>query len=160
MCFLWVSRPLKVCLCPYLPAHPLDISTCLYIVQHPAEVCVCLLTHHNHYSVRRVKVLSAFSRRVASSVRFLSWRRVFLPGNAKSLLEGDLQKKGNLRDMFISMVRSISAGPVVIVLVVLDILSWPPCVRTHTLCFCILELLQIIWRTSRQILPRQPTMSF
>ncbi|XP_051536195.1 uncharacterized protein dtwd2 isoform X2 [Myxocyprinus asiaticus] len=30
-------RPVKVCLCPYLPAHPLDVSTCLYIVQHPAE---------------------------------------------------------------------------------------------------------------------------
>lgn len=30
-------RPIKVCLCPYLPAHPLDVSTCLYIVQHPAE---------------------------------------------------------------------------------------------------------------------------
>ncbi|XP_026110452.1 DTW domain-containing protein 2 [Carassius auratus] len=30
-------RPLKVCLCPYLPACPLDVSTCLYIVQHPAE---------------------------------------------------------------------------------------------------------------------------
>ncbi|XP_051981200.1 tRNA-uridine aminocarboxypropyltransferase 2-like [Xyrauchen texanus] len=32
-----VSRPVKVCLCPYLPAHPLDVSTSLYIVQHPAE---------------------------------------------------------------------------------------------------------------------------
>uniref|UniRef100_A0A671PN84 tRNA-uridine aminocarboxypropyltransferase n=1 Tax=Sinocyclocheilus anshuiensis TaxID=1608454 RepID=A0A671PN84_9TELE len=31
-------RPLKVCLCPYLPPCPLDVSTCLYIVQHPAEV--------------------------------------------------------------------------------------------------------------------------
>ncbi|XP_069820671.1 tRNA-uridine aminocarboxypropyltransferase 2 isoform X2 [Dendropsophus ebraccatus] len=31
------SRPEKVCLCPFLPAHPLDVSTCLYIVQHPAE---------------------------------------------------------------------------------------------------------------------------
>lgn len=30
-------RPLKVCLCPYLPPRPLDVSTCLYIVQHPAE---------------------------------------------------------------------------------------------------------------------------
>ncbi|XP_073680532.1 tRNA-uridine aminocarboxypropyltransferase 2 isoform X1 [Garra rufa] len=30
-------RPVKVCLCPYLPPHPLDVSTCLYIVQHPAE---------------------------------------------------------------------------------------------------------------------------
>ncbi|KAI7789853.1 putative DTW domain-containing protein 2-like [Triplophysa rosa] len=30
-------RPVKVCLCPYLPARPLDISTYLYIVQHPAE---------------------------------------------------------------------------------------------------------------------------
>ncbi|XP_056587405.1 tRNA-uridine aminocarboxypropyltransferase 2 [Triplophysa dalaica] len=30
-------RPVKVCLCPYLPTHPLDVSTCLYIVQHPAE---------------------------------------------------------------------------------------------------------------------------
>ncbi|KAG8546334.1 hypothetical protein GDO81_019210 [Engystomops pustulosus] len=32
------SRPEKVCLCPFLPAHPLNVSTCLYIVQHPAEV--------------------------------------------------------------------------------------------------------------------------
>uniref|UniRef100_A0A8D0XNR0 tRNA-uridine aminocarboxypropyltransferase n=2 Tax=Sus scrofa TaxID=9823 RepID=A0A8D0XNR0_PIG len=32
------SRPQKVCLCPYLPAHPLHISTHLYIIQHPAEV--------------------------------------------------------------------------------------------------------------------------
>uniref|UniRef100_A0A8C3YCG0 tRNA-uridine aminocarboxypropyltransferase n=1 Tax=Catagonus wagneri TaxID=51154 RepID=A0A8C3YCG0_9CETA len=31
------SRPQKVCLCPYLPAHPLHISTHLYIIQHPAE---------------------------------------------------------------------------------------------------------------------------
>ncbi|XP_071975525.1 tRNA-uridine aminocarboxypropyltransferase 2 isoform X2 [Engystomops pustulosus] len=31
------SRPEKVCLCPFLPAHPLNVSTCLYIVQHPAE---------------------------------------------------------------------------------------------------------------------------
>ncbi|KAM8961261.1 tRNA-uridine aminocarboxypropyltransferase 2 [Pelodytes ibericus] len=31
------SRPQKVCLCPFLPAHPLLVSTCLYIVQHPAE---------------------------------------------------------------------------------------------------------------------------
>ncbi|XP_044138346.1 tRNA-uridine aminocarboxypropyltransferase 2 [Bufo gargarizans] len=31
------SRPEKVCLCPFLPAHPLSVSTCLYIVQHPAE---------------------------------------------------------------------------------------------------------------------------
>ncbi|XP_053330101.1 tRNA-uridine aminocarboxypropyltransferase 2 [Spea bombifrons] len=31
------SRPQKVCLCPFLPAHPLHVSTCLYIVQHPAE---------------------------------------------------------------------------------------------------------------------------
>ncbi|XP_003788944.1 DTW domain-containing protein 2 [Otolemur garnettii] len=31
------SRPQKVCLCPYLPAHPLNISTHLYIIQHPAE---------------------------------------------------------------------------------------------------------------------------
>ncbi|KAM4710314.1 tRNA-uridine aminocarboxypropyltransferase 2 [Discoglossus pictus] len=31
------SRPQKVCLCPFLPAHPLNVSTCLYIVQHPAE---------------------------------------------------------------------------------------------------------------------------
>ncbi|XDV38033.1 hypothetical protein PO909_007522 [Leuciscus waleckii] len=30
-------RPVKVCLCPYLPALPLDVSTSLYIVQHPAE---------------------------------------------------------------------------------------------------------------------------
>ncbi|XP_060790937.1 tRNA-uridine aminocarboxypropyltransferase 2 [Neoarius graeffei] len=30
-------RPVKVCLCPFLPAEPLDVSTCLYIVQHPAE---------------------------------------------------------------------------------------------------------------------------
>lgn len=30
-------RPLKVCLCPFLPLHPLEVSTCLYIVQHPAE---------------------------------------------------------------------------------------------------------------------------
>ncbi|XP_021324611.1 tRNA-uridine aminocarboxypropyltransferase 2 [Danio rerio] len=30
-------RPLKVCLCPFLPSRPLDVSTCLYIVQHPAE---------------------------------------------------------------------------------------------------------------------------
>ncbi|KAK9954838.1 hypothetical protein ABG768_014758 [Culter alburnus] len=30
-------RPVKVCLCPYLPPRPLDVSTCLYIVQHPAE---------------------------------------------------------------------------------------------------------------------------
>uniref|UniRef100_A0A2I3M2L3 tRNA-uridine aminocarboxypropyltransferase n=3 Tax=Cercopithecinae TaxID=9528 RepID=A0A2I3M2L3_PAPAN len=32
------SRPQKVCLCPFLPAHPLHISTHLYIIQHPAEV--------------------------------------------------------------------------------------------------------------------------
>uniref|UniRef100_A0A2K6TT70 tRNA-uridine aminocarboxypropyltransferase n=1 Tax=Saimiri boliviensis boliviensis TaxID=39432 RepID=A0A2K6TT70_SAIBB len=32
------SRPQKVCLCPFLPAHPLPISTHLYIIQHPAEV--------------------------------------------------------------------------------------------------------------------------
>uniref|UniRef100_A0AC11D0W0 DTW domain containing 2 n=1 Tax=Ovis aries TaxID=9940 RepID=A0AC11D0W0_SHEEP len=32
------SRPQKVCLCPFLPAHPLHISTYLYIIQHPAEV--------------------------------------------------------------------------------------------------------------------------
>ncbi|XP_073410268.1 tRNA-uridine aminocarboxypropyltransferase 2 isoform X2 [Dendrobates tinctorius] len=31
------SRPEKVCLCPFLPAHPLSVSTRLYIVQHPAE---------------------------------------------------------------------------------------------------------------------------
>uniref|UniRef100_A0A2K6K299 tRNA-uridine aminocarboxypropyltransferase n=1 Tax=Rhinopithecus bieti TaxID=61621 RepID=A0A2K6K299_RHIBE len=31
------SRPQKVCLCPFLPAHPLHISTHLYIIQHPAE---------------------------------------------------------------------------------------------------------------------------
>nr|XP_021520578.1 DTW domain-containing protein 2 [Aotus nancymaae] len=31
------SRPQKVCLCPFLPAHPLPISTHLYIIQHPAE---------------------------------------------------------------------------------------------------------------------------
>ncbi|XP_063820247.1 tRNA-uridine aminocarboxypropyltransferase 2 [Pseudophryne corroboree] len=31
------SRPEKVCLCPFLPAHPIHVSTCLYIVQHPAE---------------------------------------------------------------------------------------------------------------------------
>ncbi|XP_063066849.1 tRNA-uridine aminocarboxypropyltransferase 2 isoform X1 [Engraulis encrasicolus] len=30
-------RPVKVCLCPFLPAHPLEVSTGLYIVQHPAE---------------------------------------------------------------------------------------------------------------------------
>ncbi|XP_007947355.1 tRNA-uridine aminocarboxypropyltransferase 2 [Orycteropus afer afer] len=30
-------RPLKVCLCPFLPVHPLHISTHLYIIQHPAE---------------------------------------------------------------------------------------------------------------------------
>ncbi|XP_077096627.1 tRNA-uridine aminocarboxypropyltransferase 2 [Siphateles boraxobius] len=30
-------RPVKVCLCPYLPALPLAVSTSLYIVQHPAE---------------------------------------------------------------------------------------------------------------------------
>ncbi|XP_054107999.2 tRNA-uridine aminocarboxypropyltransferase 2 isoform X2 [Callithrix jacchus] len=32
-----LSRPQKVCLCPFLPAHPLPISTHLYIIQHPAE---------------------------------------------------------------------------------------------------------------------------
>ncbi|XP_001378412.1 tRNA-uridine aminocarboxypropyltransferase 2 [Monodelphis domestica] len=31
------SRPQKVCLCPFLPAHRLNISTNLYIIQHPAE---------------------------------------------------------------------------------------------------------------------------
>ncbi|KAM9731307.1 tRNA-uridine aminocarboxypropyltransferase 2 [Dama dama] len=31
------SRPQKVCLCPFLPAHPVHISTYLYIIQHPAE---------------------------------------------------------------------------------------------------------------------------
>ncbi|XP_055980607.1 tRNA-uridine aminocarboxypropyltransferase 2 [Sorex fumeus] len=31
------SRPIKVCLCPFLPVHPLHISTHLYIIQHPAE---------------------------------------------------------------------------------------------------------------------------
>ncbi|XP_030625102.1 DTW domain-containing protein 2 isoform X1 [Chanos chanos] len=30
-------RPVKVCLCPFLPARPLQVSTSLYIVQHPAE---------------------------------------------------------------------------------------------------------------------------
>lgn len=39
-CFSAPSRPVKVCLCPFLPAEPLDVSTCLYIVQHPAEVRV------------------------------------------------------------------------------------------------------------------------
>ncbi|XP_012514967.1 PREDICTED: DTW domain-containing protein 2 [Propithecus coquereli] len=31
------SRPQKVCLCPFLPAHPLHVSTHLYVIQHPAE---------------------------------------------------------------------------------------------------------------------------
>ncbi|CAL9682297.1 unnamed protein product [Knipowitschia caucasica] len=30
-------RPVKVCLCPFLPQQPLDVSTSLYIVQHPNE---------------------------------------------------------------------------------------------------------------------------
>ncbi|XP_077200482.1 tRNA-uridine aminocarboxypropyltransferase 2 isoform X3 [Paroedura picta] len=32
-----ISRPQKVCLCPFLPVNPLKVSTCLYIIQHPAE---------------------------------------------------------------------------------------------------------------------------
>lgn len=52
---------------------------------------------------------SALSRRVASSVRFRSWRRVLLPENAKSSLEGDLQKRGNLHDTLIHIQRNISA---------------------------------------------------
>ncbi|XP_010632205.1 DTW domain-containing protein 2 [Fukomys damarensis] len=35
--FSKISRPQKVCLCPFLPVHPLHISTHLYIIQHPAE---------------------------------------------------------------------------------------------------------------------------
>ncbi|XP_048189964.1 tRNA-uridine aminocarboxypropyltransferase 2 isoform X3 [Perognathus longimembris pacificus] len=38
------GRPLKVCLCPFLPAHPLSISTHLYIIQHPAEESKVLRT--------------------------------------------------------------------------------------------------------------------
>ncbi|XP_004696628.1 tRNA-uridine aminocarboxypropyltransferase 2 [Echinops telfairi] len=38
------SRPLKVCLCPFLPVHPLHISTNLYIIQHPAEESKVLRT--------------------------------------------------------------------------------------------------------------------
>ncbi|KAF5913514.1 hypothetical protein HPG69_017132 [Diceros bicornis minor] len=34
---IFLSRPQKVCLCPFLPVHPLHISTHLYIIQHPAE---------------------------------------------------------------------------------------------------------------------------
>ncbi|XP_028318870.1 DTW domain-containing protein 2 [Gouania willdenowi] len=30
-------RPVKVCLCPFLPPRALDVNTCLYVVQHPAE---------------------------------------------------------------------------------------------------------------------------
>uniref|UniRef100_A0A8C4QFL1 tRNA-uridine aminocarboxypropyltransferase n=1 Tax=Eptatretus burgeri TaxID=7764 RepID=A0A8C4QFL1_EPTBU len=32
-----VRRPLKVCLCPFLPAKPLTVSSHIYILQHPAE---------------------------------------------------------------------------------------------------------------------------
>ncbi|XP_023556347.1 DTW domain-containing protein 2 isoform X3 [Octodon degus] len=34
---IYLIRPQKVCLCPFLPVHPLHISTHLYIIQHPAE---------------------------------------------------------------------------------------------------------------------------
>uniref|UniRef100_A0A3Q3W965 tRNA-uridine aminocarboxypropyltransferase n=1 Tax=Mola mola TaxID=94237 RepID=A0A3Q3W965_MOLML len=32
-----ITRPQKVCLCPFFPPKPMEVSTCLYVVQHPAE---------------------------------------------------------------------------------------------------------------------------
>uniref|UniRef100_A0A2K6K2A4 Uncharacterized protein n=1 Tax=Rhinopithecus bieti TaxID=61621 RepID=A0A2K6K2A4_RHIBE len=47
------SRPQKVCLCPFLPAHPLHISTHLYIIQHPT---VPLLAACLPQDKRKVKI--------------------------------------------------------------------------------------------------------
>uniref|UniRef100_A0A8I5T6T4 tRNA-uridine aminocarboxypropyltransferase n=1 Tax=Pongo abelii TaxID=9601 RepID=A0A8I5T6T4_PONAB len=40
------SRPQKVCLCPFLPAHPLHISTHLYIIQHPVQLKISISSQY------------------------------------------------------------------------------------------------------------------